>query len=79
MDSVTDYFEEQTLQGLRFEEIMQRKEAPKTQEQLELEKLVLAEEDIKLLMDQLEVTKQEADRLLRRQRGDLLKAIESFV
>ncbi|CAG8493553.1 4980_t:CDS:2 [Ambispora gerdemannii] len=57
----------------------QRQKAQKLQKQQELEKVTVAKEDIELIISEMEVTQQVADRFLRENQGDVVKALKAII
>ena len=63
--------------------ILRNKQAQKTAERLarerELAKVAISKEDVELIVSEMEISKEKAERTLREQGGDLVQALTALV
>ena len=76
VDSVTDYYEDR--EGLDSSKI-DLSSFTSTKEQTSIVSIIIKDEDVNILVDELEISKGEAESLLRRSEGILEKALNKFI
>ena len=76
VDSVTDYYEDR--EGLDSSKIDLSKFTT-SKEQSAVYSVTIKDSDVNILVEELEISKGEAEYMLRRNEGDLEKAIHSFI
>lgn len=88
LEKVTDYAEDKEIlsTGKDLEDALQAirsKQAQKTAERMarerELAKVVISKEDVDLIVQEMEITKEKAERSLREQGGDVVAALTALV
>merc|ERR1712211_175705 len=88
LEKVTDYAEDKEIlsTGKDLEDALQairNKQAQKTAEKVarerELVKVVIAKEDVELIIQEMEIPKEKADRVLREHGGDVVAALTALV
>merc|ERR1719470_590070 len=88
LEKVTDYAEDKEIlsTGKDLEDALQairNKQAQKTAEKVarerELAKVVIAKEDVELIVQEMEIPKEKADRVLREHGGDVVAALTALV
>jgi len=89
LDSVTDRVSQRELESadtskiqmamknLAAQQIAAKQEAMKIE--AELNKVKVSDEDVKIVADQFDITKQRAERMLRECKGDLQQCIRYFI
>jgi len=80
LEKVTDFAEEKELGSVNLDNLkeinlLERKRTKETQErQEELAKVNIKKEDVEMIVNELEITKQQAELALRQSNGDIVQA-----
>mmetsp|Transcript_9697 Transcript_9697/g.16835 ORF Transcript_9697/g.16835 Transcript_9697/m.16835 type:complete len:112 (-) Transcript_9697:398-733(-) len=86
LERVTDYAEEKELDTAKVSKAMselqkahQAEQEAQAAKERELAAVVISKDDVELLERELEITKLEAERLLREHKGNAVSAIRAFI
>uniref|UniRef100_A0A1A9W9F1 Nascent polypeptide-associated complex subunit alpha-like UBA domain-containing protein n=1 Tax=Glossina brevipalpis TaxID=37001 RepID=A0A1A9W9F1_9MUSC len=87
LERVTDYAEEKEISTAanissaveQFGNQRQKEDELKVAKEKELQKVQVKKEDIELIMNEMLITKTQAEKVLREQRGDVVAALEAII
>ncbi|KAI9580695.1 huntingtin-interacting protein K [Glossina fuscipes] len=86
LERVTDYAEEKEISTAdissaveQFGNQRQKEDELKVAKEKELQKVQVKKEDIELIMNEMLITKIQAEKVLREQRGDVVAALEAII
>ncbi|XP_075145633.1 huntingtin-interacting protein K [Haematobia irritans] len=86
LERVTDYAEEKEISTAnissaveQFGNQRQKEDELKVAKEMELQKVQVRKEDIELIMNEMLISRTQAEKVLREQRGDVVAALEAII
>ncbi|XP_055850210.1 huntingtin-interacting protein K [Episyrphus balteatus] len=86
LERVTDYAEEKEISAADISSAVEqfgdkriKEDEEKLAKERELQKVQVKKEDIELIMNEMLISKQQAEKVLREQRGDVVAALEILI